>query len=96
MVQEIALQSELADEELTEEMIATARAHEFDQLDDVEVLVAAPRATANGQRTMTTKWVGRRQVSAPAHGCRSRLAARDFNSERRLDVFAATPSTLAQ
>ena len=73
----------------SEDELYEARCRELKQLIDFDVFEEiSPEDLPKGTRVITTTWVDRRKTPTEV---KSRICARDFNTGKRDDVFAATP-----
>jgi hypothetical protein len=77
------------DEEIAK-LYALGDEKELQQLRDFDVYEEVPRTAATGHKVISTRWV--RKLKTPTEAC-CRLVAREFNTGKRDDTFATTPSS---
>ena len=83
--------NQFAEVPLTLDEVAESRCRELKQLKEFGVFTEVlPSDLPPGTRIITTTWVDRRKSPSEV---KSRICARDFNTGKRDDVFAATPGS---
>ena len=73
--------------------VKEARAKEIQYVQDKVVYNKIPRSTVirNGWKVVQTRWIDINKGDSVNPEYRSRLVAKDFKDDNRLDLFAATP-----
>ena len=78
---------------LDKQMTIQARKLEIEYFRKMKVYTKVPRSEAlrGGYKIITTKWLDTNKGDDEKPNYRSRLVGRELNTEKRLDLFAATP-----
>ena len=78
---------------LNKDLTVQARKLEIEYFKKMKVYTKVPRSEAlrGGYKIITTKWLDTNKGDDENPNYRSRLVGRELNTEKRLDLFAATP-----
>ena len=73
------------------DMVRAARKLEMDFFRKKAVYTKVPRSQTNGHKVIAVRWVDINKGDDKRPDYRSRLVAKEINTHKRLDLFAATP-----
>ena len=92
-LQNIAYYDDVTNKPLKTKSVIKARFDEMGYIRKRKLYTKVPRSHAEGYEIISTRWLGVNKGDNENENVRSRFVARQFNTSKDADVFAATPPT---